>query len=159
MIILRGSGRTLEDNHPVNYVIRRTGTLLVVLAGLAVLLCAAGVFVLWPRTDRVTRRNFDHMREGMSRAEVQAILGSPNMTRSGMGELEEDEFPYGDGVSQDWGGRLWSEAQGDSEWQYWQGNEGVITVRFINGQAVGGEWGPRVGIVERIKRLWRKRFP
>ncbi len=34
-----------------------------------------GAFVLWPRPDRITRENYDRIREGMSRAEVEAILG------------------------------------------------------------------------------------
>jgi hypothetical protein len=48
-----------------------------VLAGLAVLLLAVGGFVLWPRPNRVARENFDRIREGMTRAEVEAILGPP----------------------------------------------------------------------------------
>jgi hypothetical protein len=59
----------------------RRRKLLVVLAGLAVL--ALGGFVLWPQTDRVTRENFGHIKEGMSRAEVEAILGPPGDYRSG----------------------------------------------------------------------------
>jgi hypothetical protein len=51
---------------------------LVALAGLAVVV-AAGVVVLWPRTapERITRENYDRIRNGMSRAEVEAILGPP----------------------------------------------------------------------------------
>src|SRR4051794_12025520 len=49
---------------------------------LAVLL-AAGVFVLWPRADRITRENFDRIRGGMSREEVYAILGPPGDYRTG----------------------------------------------------------------------------
>ena len=49
---------------------------LIALAGLAVLV-AAGAFVLWPRPDRITRANYDRIRMGMSRAEVEAILGPP----------------------------------------------------------------------------------
>jgi hypothetical protein len=47
----------------------RRRTLLVVLAGLAVVV-AAGVVVLWPRADRVTRENFRRIETGMSRADV-----------------------------------------------------------------------------------------
>jgi hypothetical protein len=54
----------------------RRRKLLVALAGLAVV-AAAGAFVLWPRTDRITRANYDRIRMGMSRAEVYAILGPP----------------------------------------------------------------------------------
>jgi len=54
----------------------RRRTLLVVLAGLAVVV-AAGVVVLWPRPERITRENFERIKEGMSQAEVEEILGPP----------------------------------------------------------------------------------
>jgi len=60
----------------------RRRTLLVVLVVLAVLV-AAGVVVLWPREDRITREKFDRICEGMSRAEVEAILGPPGDYSSG----------------------------------------------------------------------------
>jgi hypothetical protein len=43
------------------------------LAALVVLV--VGAFVAWPRSDRITRENYDHIRMGMSRAEVEAIPG------------------------------------------------------------------------------------
>jgi outer membrane protein assembly factor BamE (lipoprotein component of BamABCDE complex) len=46
-------------------------------AGLAAML-AVGMLVLWPRpprTDRITEEDFRRVKEGMSRAEVRAILG------------------------------------------------------------------------------------
>jgi hypothetical protein len=51
--------------------------LLVALAGLAVV--AAGVVVLWPRPapERITRENYDRIRAGMTRAEIETILGPP----------------------------------------------------------------------------------
>jgi hypothetical protein len=54
----------------------RKRTLLVALAALAVV-GAAGVVVLWPRADRITEANLERIKEGMSRAEVDAILGGP----------------------------------------------------------------------------------
>jgi hypothetical protein len=45
------------------------------LAGPTVALLAAGAFVLWPRPDRITRENFGRIKEGMSRAEVEATPG------------------------------------------------------------------------------------
>jgi hypothetical protein len=55
----------------------RRRTLLVVLAGLAVVV-AAGVVVLWPRPpSRITRENYDRIRAGMTRAEIETILGPP----------------------------------------------------------------------------------
>lgn len=44
---------------------------------IVVALVAAGALVLWPRSSRVTRENFRLIRVGMSRAEVEAILGPP----------------------------------------------------------------------------------
>ena len=61
-------------------------TLLVALAALAVVV-AAGVVVLWPRPSlRITLENCKRIREGMSRAEVEAILGPPGDYRTGPGE-------------------------------------------------------------------------
>jgi hypothetical protein len=49
---------------------------LVVLTGLLAVL-TAGSLVLWPRADRITQENLDRIREGMSRARVESILGGP----------------------------------------------------------------------------------
>jgi hypothetical protein len=46
----------------------------VVVVGLVVL-AGLGAFVLWPRLNRVTRENFARIHPGMTRAEVEAILG------------------------------------------------------------------------------------
>jgi hypothetical protein len=57
----------------------RRRTLLVALAGLAVVV-AAGAVVLWPRLEppsRITQENCDQIREGMHQADVEAILGPP----------------------------------------------------------------------------------
>ena len=54
----------------------RRRTLLVVLAGLAVVV-AAGLVVLWPCADRITVQNYNRIRVGMSRVEVECILGPP----------------------------------------------------------------------------------
>jgi hypothetical protein len=65
----------------------RRPKLLVVLAVLAVIV-AAGVVVLWPQTEpnRITSENCDRIKEGMSRAEVEAILGPPGDYRTSLGE-------------------------------------------------------------------------
>lgn len=55
----------------------RRRNLLIVLAGLTVA-AAAVAFVLWPRGERITAENFRRIKEGMSRAEVEAILGPPD---------------------------------------------------------------------------------
>src|SRR5258708_730719 len=56
------------------YAVRRW-TLLVVLAVGLIALVGVAAFVAWPRPDRVTRENFDRIKVGMSRTEVEAILG------------------------------------------------------------------------------------
>jgi hypothetical protein len=82
----------------------RRRKLLVALAGLAVVV-AAVVVVLWPRPDRITQENYDRIRvgglwgedwathdnrapvkKGMTRTEVEAILGPPGDYRTGLGE-------------------------------------------------------------------------
>jgi hypothetical protein len=59
----------------------RHRNLFLVLAGLTVL--AVEAIVLWPREDRITRENCDHIRKGMSLDEVEAILGPPGDYRTG----------------------------------------------------------------------------
>jgi hypothetical protein len=73
----------------------RRRKLLVVLAGLAVV-GAAGAVVLWPKPpSRITQENFDLIRDGMTRAEVEAILGPPGDQRTGLGEMYLQEGPGG----------------------------------------------------------------
>ena len=61
----------------------RRRKLLVVLAGLPGV-GAAGVVVLWLQSEpaRVTQANFERIRDGMTRAEVAAILGPPGDFRT-----------------------------------------------------------------------------
>jgi hypothetical protein len=63
----------------------RRRKLLVALAGLAVVV-AVGVVVLWPPEDRITEANLERIKEGMTQAEVEAILGPPGDYRTGHGE-------------------------------------------------------------------------
>ena len=58
-----------------------------VLAGLAMVV-AAGVPVLWHRSSRVTRENFSQIGMGMTKAEVDEILGPPGDYRTALGETE-----------------------------------------------------------------------
>jgi len=61
-----------------------------VLAGLAVLMAAA-TFLFWHGRDRVTAENYERLRKGMTRAEVEAILGPPGDYASGPA-VGEDEL-------------------------------------------------------------------
>jgi hypothetical protein len=47
---------------------------------------AVGVVVVWPRPERIMRENFACIQIGMSRAEVEALLGPPSDYRTGLGE-------------------------------------------------------------------------
>jgi len=131
---------------------------LVVLAGLAVVLCAAGAVALWPRegsADRVTRENYDRLRKGMTHAEVQAILGPPGDYRTGP---TLPEFSEGDAL------HLSAFTQ-----FIWQGDDGAIFVdifkydgkmfwfQFVPVQKM--KQGPIDNLLWRVKRPWRKWFP
>jgi hypothetical protein len=60
----------------------RRRKLIAAVVGLAVV--AAGAVALWPDpSSRITRENVDRIREGMTRAEVVAILGPPGDYSSG----------------------------------------------------------------------------
>jgi hypothetical protein len=48
----------------------------VLAAGVMVLVCVAA-FVFWPRPLRVTAENYNRIKAGMTRAEVEATLGGP----------------------------------------------------------------------------------
>jgi hypothetical protein len=58
---------------------RKLLTVLVVVLALA----GAAAFVLWPWRSRILLENFDRVKAGMSRAEVEAILGPPGDHRTG----------------------------------------------------------------------------
>src|SRR5262249_3383542 len=60
----------------------RRRTLLVVLAGLAVVV-GVGVVTMWPRSVRITLGNFNHLREGMTLSDIEALLRPPGDYRSG----------------------------------------------------------------------------
>src|SRR5262249_36079311 len=67
---------------------------LVLSAAAVASLATAMAFALWPRSDPVTRANCDRLRPGMTRQEVESILGPPGDYRTGRGETR-------------WGGDVW----------------------------------------------------
>jgi hypothetical protein len=155
--------------------------LLVPLAGLLALVAS---FVLCPiPPSRVTRENYDRIREGMTRAEVEAILGPPGDYRTGRTREASDPLdpPCFDidetafnadayyGLSP---GGLWEQA-------WWFGNEAYIIVVFKSGvvsdprdipevgikgcksfvRTVKLEHGPLDNLRWRTESQWRKWFP
>jgi hypothetical protein len=127
----------------------RRRTLLVVLAGLAVV-GAAGVVVVWPRQelDQITQENCDRIHEGMNREEVEAILGPP-----GYYATEPVIEIYPPAISlMDWP-------------RVWTGNKGWIVVNFDGHDLVRSNSftrntdSPLEKLLRRLKRQWRRWFP
>jgi hypothetical protein len=131
-----------------------------VLAGAAVLLLVAGAFALWPRPGRVTRENFRLLRVGMSRGEVETILGVPGDHRTGDTEFDseaevEDLGRPPDGTDVERG-------------ELWEGDRALIEVRFDPaGNACAAscvparpvDRGPLGNLLWRAEHQWRKWFP
>jgi hypothetical protein len=140
----------------------RKRKLIAAAVGLAVLV-AAGAFVLWPRTDRITRENFDRIKEGMSRAEVEAILGPPGDYRTGpvvyftptdRDVMDEPSVPFEDPDSALWLGDRAGGRVGFDE-------AGCVTIWDASLECRSGErvsQGPVDNLLWRAERLWRKWF-
>jgi hypothetical protein len=137
----------------------RKRKLLVMLVGLAVL--AAGAFVLW-RPGRIARENFFLMRVGMTKAEVEALLGAEKNQTTGEIEFEQD----GDASAE-----VLGEPPPPYDLEYnvsWSGDWTFIQVHFDPAGNVTGarcnkakpiDRGPFGNIVWRAKRQWRRWFP
>ena len=136
----------------------RRRTLLVALVGMAVV-TAVGAVVLWLRTDSITRSNYDSIKEGMSRTEVETILGPPGINRVVLDRFDREGFD----IDED--NRAWK----DSLYYYplfedapdsllWIGNAGVIGVHFQDNRAVTKAWVPRMALRKRLlgwlERWW-----
>jgi hypothetical protein len=80
---------------------------------LAVGLVLLGAFLglAWPRPSRVTAANFERIKEGMSRAEVEAILGPPGDYTTGPTFIH-------------FGGLVWVPPPYSSA-ERWEGDEGL----------------------------------
>jgi hypothetical protein len=129
--------------------------------GLAVLV-AAGVIVAWPRANRVTQENYDSIRMGMSRAEVEAILGTPGDHRTGA-SYTEPHISIGMPSAEDWFNVF--AADSDPAWPVWKGDTMEIQVHFSDsGHATQKsrqtahlwEQTSLDNLLWRAKRLWRR---
>jgi hypothetical protein len=126
-----------------------------VLAGVAVVL-AVGAVVLWPRPDRITQENFDRLREGMSRGEVEAILGPPGDYTTGP-TARFGESVYLNGSPFDW--------DTINSVRVWSGDAALVTVKVDEQRKVVNAMctfmhrvpqGPLDGLLWRAKRqYWR----
>jgi hypothetical protein len=132
----------------------RRRKLLVALVGLAVV--AATVILLWLPRDPITLKNFDRILKGMTRAEVKAILGPPNITGAELNKLDVDDFEPAPAIDA-WGDpRLPYDPETD---RFWLGNAGAILVTFENDRAEWKAWRPRAGPLTRLRGWWHRWFP
>jgi len=142
----------------------RRRTLLVALAGLAVVVAAGSAVVLWPQPpSRITRGNFDQIRGGMTRVEVHALLGPPGDYATGDTEIDWDSHDKG---------KRFLLSNNPETWRLmpdvWGGDRArVMVVYYTNGTVVGAKYspvrrvdqGPLDRLLWRAKRQWRRWFP
>jgi hypothetical protein len=139
---------------------------LLVAVGLAVLV-AVGVFVLWPRPNRITRENFDRIKEGLNSTEVEAILGPPgdyttgplqHVPWHGLSIFSGEPPPIDDYV-------LSSRWYDGDEVVQWRSDNAIFYVYFGSSGRVHTKCLSYVGRIDqspldnllwRAKRLWRR---
>jgi hypothetical protein len=151
-------------------------TLLVALAGLALVVAAAVVLVL-PRPSQVKWENINRIQKGMTRAEVEAILGPPGDYRTRFGQTADgsgeedgwipdpDEYSpaiatWHDGAGENPFGKFAGEAT-------WVGDTVVVLVviddtgRVLETDTVERRrlGGTILSLFWRAKRLWHRWFP
>ncbi len=148
------------------------------LSGLAIALVALAAYCLSHGPERITRENYKRIREGMTRAEVEAILGPPGDYRSGLGELllegshnsiwAEDEPPVPDSIldqDSEPNGKAWDSL---SIYYRWFSDNAEVDLRFDDDGRVAGHsfyhrrrtyQPPLDNYVWRVKRQWRRWFP
>jgi hypothetical protein len=135
----------------------RRRTLLVALAGLAVVV-AAGVVVLRPRQDRVTRANYDRIQIGMSRADVETILGPPGDYRSGAVKWKassiEVVFQIDSPAHDRWMG---DHGSIDIWFPEYEGYSGARHMTFDDVEPIAQT--PLDNLLWRLKRQWHRWFP
>lgn len=137
-------------------------------------LAGVALFVLWPRTSQVTPENLTLIREGMTRAEVEKVLGGPPGDYRTGPTLEDPDNPRCCGLIDpqasaverlsgiDRYARLDPDHirdQGD-----WFGDDGFISVLFTRGvveekyfiRTEMRQQNPLANLLWRVKRQWRK---
>jgi hypothetical protein len=62
-------------------------------AGLTLAVLATGLLVAWPRSAPLTRENYYRVEKGMTLAEVEAILGPPNLAGAKAAKWCDDTLP------------------------------------------------------------------
>jgi len=122
--------------------------------------------ILWPQPNRITPENFNRIEKGLSRAQVQSILGPPGDYRSGpTDEWWNPDFdpstgkPLLDPIT----GRPFFPAD-----RCWWVDAGLICVDFDDSGFVSeyyycdlkmAQQNPLENFLWRVKRQWRRWFP
>src|SRR5271154_6476165 len=103
------------------------------LVGMAAVVVALGVVVLWPTPDRITRENFDRIRTGMTRAEVEAFLGPPGFHATAeVRPILNWAAVWGQPAAgqQFWEGESVGSRPTNTEKDLWQGDTAIVFVYF-----------------------------
>jgi hypothetical protein len=135
---------------------RRTLVILLVVSGLTVLV-GLEVVALSPHPSRDTRENFNRIKPGMGRVEVEAILGLPgDYTTGPASEYRSLNDPIG-----------FFSVPGTHQ-SVWTTDEGKVLVGYdANDQTVDAQFkylgiehqGPVDNLLWRLKRQWHRWFP
>jgi hypothetical protein len=123
------------------------------LAVLAVVM-AVPTLLFWPGRDRVTEEDFDRIHKGMTRSEVEAILGPPG------------DYASGPAVGED---ELWWRLRFQLAHHSWVGNSAWIMVTYEEGPSASdrvqrssfqpiepADVGPCAKCAWRVKRGWER---
>jgi hypothetical protein len=122
-------------------------------AALAILLlCAAAVWFLWPAGPSITVETYERLRPGMSRSEVEGMLGGPGGTRQGF-VLWMDNRTCFMGPGED----LLNENREQPGIKYWYHDTGIVVVRFDDDDCVAAKQFLSVPESSRRQRLRKLR--
>ncbi len=139
---------------------RRRKLLWAAVVGL-VALAGVAAFALWPRPDRVTTENFDRIHKGMTRGEVEAILGPPGDYTNGPTAAPASSYP----VIYDPVRGMWLQGDEGSTVAEWRSDTGWLRVLFSVSGRVEDHWFQPQDRIEqsaldnllwRAKRQWRR---
>ena len=107
-----------------------------------VLLVAGGAILLWPG-DRITVQSYEKIRIGMTRQDVEAVLGGPGISVEEYLHIEElrQNPPQGDGILLNEPERTDAVIAQITDAKVWFGRRGYLEVQFDNkGQARWKYW-------------------
>jgi hypothetical protein len=117
-------------------------------------LVAVGAIALWPQPSRITDENFDCIHKGMTRAEVEAILGPPGDYTTG--PVNYDTRPPVYFLSPDGSVAFWNSDMAYAHVLF-DASGKVEEIFFHPGRPQ--DQGPLANLLWRAKRQWERWFP